>query len=92
MVTGITIPAVASVERLLRRAKDPATFEEDELLAEAADTQIAEERESENVLFKMLDYLARPQHAVAGVMKDLIDGGDFSPFDRVGQALMGKER
>ena len=92
MVAGISIPAAASVDRLLRKIKDPAGFEDEELIAAAADDQIREEKDSENVLFKMMDYLTRPQSAVAGVMKDLIDGGDFSPFDRVGQALLGEER
>lgn len=91
-ISPVSIPAMAHVERLIRRARDPQGFEEEELLAAASGEQIKEEREGENVFFKFLDYLARPQRAVAGVLKDAIDGGDFSPLDRVGQAIMGKER
>jgi hypothetical protein len=64
---------------------------EEEFVASAAEAQIEQEKEGENAFMKLLDYLTRPQRAIAGVLTDLIDGGDFSPLDRVGQALLGEE-
>lgn len=64
---------------------------ERDLLRDAAAGQIEQERDSENVFWKVLGYIGRPQHAVAGVLHDMIDGGDFSPFDRIGKALAGDE-
>ena len=91
MGTGVTIPAVSEVRKLIRRAKDPLGYEEDELISLAAEKQVDEEREGGNLFWDLLDKLQRPQRAIAGVMKDMIDGGGFSPLDRVGQALMGEE-
>lgn len=65
---------------------------QDRMIEKLAEQQLAEEKDSEMMLLKILDYLGRPQAAVAGVMTDLIDGGDFSPLDRVSHALMGEER
>lgn len=66
--------------------------EEDPLVEQAAEAQLEGEKEGENLLLNMLDWLGRPQSAVAGILHDLMDGGDFSPFDRVHRALIGKER
>jgi hypothetical protein len=84
----INLPTVSS---LLGRP-GPVQSEEDRIIEKAARMQIEEEAETENTLLKILDYLGRPQAAVAGVLTDLIDGGDFSPLDRVSHAFMGNER
>lgn len=88
LVPKLTIPTVASMLHGRNLNKDPqeAVFEQ------VAEQQLEEEKDDTNFFFKMLDYLGRPQAAVAGVLTDAIDGGDFSPLDRVGHALMGKER
>jgi hypothetical protein len=86
---GQKIPALAHVADLISgRVRE----DEDDMLFEmAAEQQIEEERGQENTFLKALEMLGRPQHAVAGVIHDMMDGGDFSPFDRVGQALLGQE-
>ena len=82
------IPTTSAVTSLMKRNMGG---QDDALIDRAAEAQIAEEGESENMFFTVLDYLARPQRAVAGVLHDMIDGGDFNPLDRVGQALIGEE-
>ena len=58
----------------------------------AAEAQIEEEKEGENLFWKVLDYLGRPQAAVAGVLHDYVDGGGFDPLSRISKAVMGEER
>ncbi|MFH2047758.1 MAG: hypothetical protein ABIK92_21745 [Pseudomonadota bacterium] len=87
-VPKINIPTISS----LLGHSFPQQAPEDQLFEKVAEQQIDEEKDSENALFTLLDYLGRPQSAMAGILTDLVDGGDFSPFDRVGQALLGEER
>ena len=90
------IPAAAAIRQIMarfdpNRSGDTGPTQEDLLLQSASEQQIGEEREGSSKLMQLLDYLARPQRAVAGVLVDAIDGNDFSPLDRIGAALGGSE-
>lgn len=85
-----TVPALSHVERLFSRIMNPQE-QEDFLLTQAAEKQVGQEKEAESFVWDVLNFIGRPQHAVAGVIYDLINGGDFSPLDRVNRALMGEE-
>jgi len=89
---SINIPAITGIESLVRKASDPFDVSsEEEMIEQAAKKQVTEERGEESLFWKVLEAIGRPQAAVAGVLTDLIDGGDFSPLDRIGKALAGKE-
>ena len=88
LIPKINIPTMGSLLGRTIHQPDP----QDTMLEQLAEQQIDEEKDTENALMTMLDWLGRPQAAVAGVLTDLVDGGDFSPFDRVSHAIMGEER
>ena len=87
-IPKISAPGISAMAHGLDLGGDPM----DPVLEKVAENQVKKEAEGENFLFTMLDYLARPQRAVAGVIKDAIDGGSFHPLDRIGKALAGTEK
>jgi len=93
-MVNLTLPVSREISELLKNIRHGTTSGdyEDRQLEQAAEAEVSKENESESAFMTMLDYLGRPQAAVAGTIKDMIDGGSFNPLDRVGQALMGEER
>jgi hypothetical protein len=89
IMPNMNLPLIGSMMGRVTQEKQNPDMQ---LMNKVAEMKLDEEKDTENALMTLLDWLGRPQAAVAGVLTDLVDGGDFSPFDRIGQTLLGEER
>jgi len=88
ILSGSSLSIPPTVARILRGTEpDPDMIGIEDL----AERQVEKEESGGNPLFTVLEWMGRPQAAVAGIIKDAIDGGDFSPLDRVQKAFTGDE-